>query len=46
MSEQCDYEFEEHEKSIASQLDESTQIRKQIARECERVNRDKSNDRL
>ncbi len=46
MSEQCDYEFEEHEESTASQLDESTQIRKQIARECERVHRDKSNDRF
>jgi hypothetical protein len=46
VSKQCDYEFEEHEKSIASQFDESTQIRKQIVCECERVNRDKSNDRL
>jgi hypothetical protein len=46
VNEQCDYELEEHEESITSQLDESTQIRKQIVRECERVNRDKSNDRL
>jgi uncharacterized membrane-anchored protein YhcB (DUF1043 family) len=46
VSEQCDYEFEEHKKSIASQFDESIQIRKQIAHEYERVNRDKSNDRL
>ncbi len=46
VSEQCDYEFEEHEKNIASQFDESIQIRKQIVRECERVNRDKSNDRF
>jgi hypothetical protein len=46
MSEQCDYEFEEHKKSIASQFDESIQIRKQIVRKCKRVNRDKSNDRF
>ncbi len=46
MSEQSDYEFEEHEKSIALQFDESIQIRKQIVRECERVNRDKLNDRF
>jgi hypothetical protein len=46
VSEQCDYELEEHEKSIASQFDESIQFCKQIVRECERVNRDKSNDRL
>jgi hypothetical protein len=46
VSEQCDYEYEEHEKNIASQFDESIQIRKQIVRECERVNRDKSNDRF
>jgi hypothetical protein len=46
VSEQCDYELEKHEESIASQFDESTQVRKQIVRECERVNRDKSNDRL
>jgi hypothetical protein len=46
VSEQCDYELEEHEKNTASQFDESIQIRKQIVRECERVNRDKSNDRL
>jgi hypothetical protein len=46
VSEQCDYEFEEHEKNIASQFDESIQIRKQIVRECKRVNHDKSNDRF
>jgi hypothetical protein len=46
VSEQCDYELEKHEKSIASQFDESIQIRKQIVRKCERVNRDKSNDRF
>ncbi len=46
VSEQCDYEFEKHEKNIASQFDESIQIRKQIVRECEHVNRDKSNDRF
>ncbi len=28
VSEQCDYELEEHEESIASQFNESTQIRK------------------
>jgi hypothetical protein len=46
VSEQCDYELEEHEKSIASQFDESIQIRKQIVREFKRINRDKSNDRF
>jgi hypothetical protein len=46
VSEQCDYEFEEHEESTASQFDESIQICKQIVREFERVNRDKLNDRL
>jgi hypothetical protein len=46
VSEQCDHELEEHEENTASQFDESTQIRKQIVRECERVNRDKSNDRF
>jgi hypothetical protein len=46
VSEQCDYEFEEHEKNITSQFDKSIQIRKQIIRECERVNFDKLNDRL
>ncbi len=46
VSAQCDYEFEEHEKNIALQFDESIQIHKQIIRECERVNRDKLNDRF
>jgi hypothetical protein len=46
VNEQCDYELEEHEKNIASKFDESIQICKQIVREYERVNRDKSNDRL
>jgi hypothetical protein len=46
VSKQCDYELEEHEENIASQFDISIQIRKQIVRECERVNRDKLNDRL
>ncbi len=41
VNEQCDHEFEEHEESTASQFDESTQIRKQMTRECERVNRDR-----
>jgi hypothetical protein len=46
VNEQRDHELEEHEENIASQFDESTQIRKQIVRECERVNPDKSNDRF
>jgi uncharacterized membrane-anchored protein YhcB (DUF1043 family) len=46
VSKQCDYELEEQEKSIASQFNESIQIRKQIVREYERINRDKSNDRF
>jgi hypothetical protein len=46
VSEWCDHEFEKQEKSFASQFDESIQIRKQIVRECERVNHDKSNDRF
>jgi hypothetical protein len=43
---QRDHEFKKHEKNIASQFDESIQTRKQIVRECERVNRDKSNNRF
>ncbi len=46
MSEKYNYEFEKHKKSTASQFDEMIQIRKQIVREYERVNRDKSNDRV
>jgi hypothetical protein len=46
VSEECDHKFEEHEEDTASQFDESIQIRKQIVRERECVNRDKSNDRL